>query len=154
MSIEIWKKSEVITWSQLLLNSYSKFLGKELIERTNNIEEAKILWFLPFVVVSHGLEMNPIFNYGNQIALTLWQMNWEEFTQTTSKSPVDFTQIEERDKMLKTVRNRGFIDNYRGIRCSSTGKKFLIENVIVWNIVDTNNQFHGQAATFSKWTFL
>lgn len=155
MDREIWEQPAIITWSQLLLDSYEKLLGHQLIEREGNAEaQAKTLFFIPFVVVSHGTESNPIFNYGNKKALDIWEMTWEDFTKTPSKSPVEPVEIEEREKMLAQVAEQGFIDNYRGVRKSSTGKRFMIENTIVWNLVDAQNQRCGQAATFSKWEFL
>ncbi|HAC64741.1 MAG TPA: MEKHLA domain-containing protein [Cyanothece sp. UBA12306] len=155
MNQEIWQKNKIISWSQLLLDSYQKLLAKELITRTDNAQEnAKALFLSPIVVVSHGKEANPIFNYGNQTALNLWEMSWQEFIQTPSKSPVNPDEIEQREELLKTVKNKGFVENYRGIRSSRTGKKFWIKNVTVWNIIDVNSNIVGQAATFPDWTFL
>ncbi|MFI3122781.1 MAG: MEKHLA domain-containing protein [Methylococcales bacterium] len=48
----------------------------------------------------------------------------------------------------------GFIDNYQGVRISKTGKRFKISNAIVWNLVDDNGIYQGQAACFSDWEFL
>ena len=51
MTEAIWQKPEIITWNQLLLNSYKKLLGSELIERQGTPEaQAKELFFAPFVV--------------------------------------------------------------------------------------------------------
>jgi hypothetical protein len=36
---------------------------------------AQFLFEAPFVVVSHGIEANPILNYGNKKALTLWELD-------------------------------------------------------------------------------
>ena len=35
---------------------------------------AQALWEAQFVVVSHGMEENPILNYGNQQGFDLWEM--------------------------------------------------------------------------------
>ena len=32
---------------------------------------------VPFTVASHGMEPDPVLNYGNQVALDLWEMSWE-----------------------------------------------------------------------------
>ncbi|MGQ4648176.1 MEKHLA domain-containing protein [Lyngbya aestuarii] len=155
MPQEIWTQPAIINWSQLLLDNYQQRLGCELIARKGNaIEEAKALFFAPFVVVSHGVEDNPIFNYGNQTALDLWEMNWEDFTRTPSQQPVEPVQREEREKMLAQVAEQGFIDDYRGVRISSKNRRFLIEEVIVWNLTDTKSKHCGQAATFPRWSFL
>jgi len=51
---------------------------------------------------------------------------------------------------MRTVREKGFIDNYAGIRISGNGRRFEISNAVVWNIVDADDVLHGQAATFSQ----
>lgn len=49
------------------------------------------------------------------------------------------------------AKSHGYIRNYRGIRISSTGQRFWIEDVILWDVLDENYQRCGQAATFSDW---
>ena len=61
---------------------------------------------------------------------------------------------EERQRLLDRVTSHGYIDDYSGIRISSSGKRFLIENAIVWDLVDHLGGYHGQAAVFDKWSFL
>jgi hypothetical protein len=56
--------------------------------------------------------------------------------------------------MLVRARKQGFIDDYKGVRISGTGKRFLVEQAIVWNVVGAEGEPLGQAATFSKWKFL
>jgi len=61
---------------------------------------------------------------------------------------------DERACLLDTVRSRGFIDNYRGIRISRTGRRFLIEQATVWTVLDEGGAIYGQAATFNAWNYL
>ena len=59
---------------QLLLDSFARLLGRELIARAGTAaEQAERLFQAPFVVVSHGTEADPILNYGNAAALALWE---------------------------------------------------------------------------------
>ncbi|MCU0533208.1 MAG: MEKHLA domain-containing protein [Hydrococcus sp. Prado102] len=155
MSEEIWQQAKILFWSQILLESYEKLLKKPLIERKGNVsEQAKALFFAPFVVVSHGIEPDPILNYGNQMALNLWEMSWEDLTKTPSRLTAEPVNRQEREQMLAIARKQGFIDNYRGIRISKTHKRFLIEEAIVWNLTSDRGEPCGQAATFSHWLFL
>jgi MEKHLA domain len=153
--IEIWEQEKIINWCQLILNSYEQLLGKQLIPRNGDLlEEAKTIYFAPFVVVSHGTETPPIFNYANQIAQNLWEMNWEEITQLPSRESAIPDAREVREKMLQEVKDKGYIENFQGIRISRSGKLFRIENVTVWNVIDKENNYCGQAATYPQWTFL
>lgn len=43
---------------------------------------------------------------------------------------------------------QGYIDDYKGVRISSTGKRFLIKQCIVWEVFDAAGVRRGQAATF------
>lgn len=153
--VERWADLAVVQWSQLLLGSFRRWLGRDLIERKGSPgEQAKALYHAPFVVVSHGMEADPILNYGNKIALDLWELDWERFSKTPSRLTAEPGNQAERARMLAQARENGFIDDYKGVRISGTGKRFLVEQAIVWNVVGTEGEQIGQAATFSRWTFL
>ena len=150
-----WTDPAIIRWNQLLLNSFLRWLGRELIERKGSVEEqARALYHAPFVVVSHGMGADPILTYGNKIALDLWELNWERFTKTPSRLTAEPVNQAERARMLAQAQESGFIDDYKGVRISGTGKRFLVEQAIVWNIVGAEGEQIGQAATFSCWKFL
>ncbi|MCA9481278.1 MAG: MEKHLA domain-containing protein, partial [Nitrospira sp.] len=142
-------------WTQWLLNSYAKFLNQDLISRQGtDLEQAERLFKSPFVVASHGLEDDPILNYGNQAALDLWEMDWEQFTHTPSRLTAEPVNREKRARMLEQAKTQGYISDYQGVRISRTGKRFLVERATVWNIHQLDGTPLGQAATFSSWTFL
>ena len=99
---DIWRLPWVIEWSQYLLNNYARLVKEELITREGtSLEQAEWLFNSPFVVVSHGLQDDPILNYGNQAALNLWEMNWEQFTQTPSQLTAEPVNRKERAGMLE-----------------------------------------------------
>jgi hypothetical protein len=58
---------------------------------------------------------------------------------------------DERAQLMARAARDGYVDDYRGVRISSSGKRFLIEQAIVWNLVDAEGNRVGQAATFSQW---
>lgn len=137
---------------QLLLDSFARLLGRELIPRDGSpAEQAKRLFQAPFVVVSHGTEADPVLNYGNTSALTLWEITWDELTRTPSRLTAEPVHRDERARLLARTREYGFVDDYSGIRISKTGRRFRIEQAIVWNLTDEAGKHHGQAATFDRW---
>mgnify|MGYP001823134247 CR=1 FL=1 len=102
MPQEVWQKLEIIDWSQILLDSFCQLFGSELIARDGTaIDQAKSLFFAPFVIVSHGTEADPVLNYGNQTALKLWEMNWSDFTKTPSRLTAEPINRLERQRMLQ-----------------------------------------------------
>ncbi|MCC5608125.1 MEKHLA domain-containing protein, partial [Nostoc sp. CHAB 5834] len=92
--------------------------------------------------------------YANRKALELWELSWEEFTRMPSRRSAEEVVQEERDRLLSEAATKGFITNYSGIRTSSNGKRFYIEDTILWNVLDEQNQHYGQAAFFSTWKFI
>jgi hypothetical protein len=152
---QVWTRPAVVEWSRLLLDSYRHWVGRDLLQRDGAPEEqAHALYMAPFVVVSHDTEEDPVLNYGSHLALTLWEMTWEELLRTPSRLTAEVVNRAEREWMLEQARTRGYVENYRGVRISTKGRRFLVENAIVWNVVDETGRRLGQAATFSHWTFL
>lgn len=141
------------THAQLLLDSFARLLDRELIDRRGSAaEQAERLFQAPFVVVSHGTEADPVLNYGNAAALALWEMAWDELTRTPSRLTAEPVHRDERARLLARTREHGYVDDYSGIRISKTGRRFRIEQAIVWNLTDAAGLHHGQAATFDRWT--
>lgn len=138
-----------------MLDSFHHWTGRELLHRSGSIEDqAHALFDAPFVVVSHGTDPDPILNYGNHTALELWDMTWEQFTQTPSRQTAEPLNQEERAALLKAAGRQGYFEGYRGVRISSTGRRFLVEDAAVWNVLDLSGRRIGQAATFARWSFL
>jgi MEKHLA domain len=150
-----WNEPRIVEWSQLLLDSYRHWTGGELIERTGDaVTQAQRLFEASCIVVSHGVEPDPILNYGNRTALDLWELSWVHFIKTPSRTTAEADDRAERARMLERARLDGYFDGYRGVRVSSTGRRFLIERAVIWNVIDLAGNPIGQAATFSRWTNL
>lgn len=141
-----------LTWIRWLLDSYAFWLKRELIDRTGTLEEqSERLYVSPFVVASHTKAEDPILNFGNRQALALWEGTWEEFTSTSSRLTAEPANQAERARMLDQVATHGFVTDYQGIRISRSGRRFLVQQATVWNILDDHGITQGQAATFSQW---
>lgn len=108
----------------------------------------------PIVLVSHNTSDDPIFNFGNRTALELFEMDFDSFTKLPSRKSAEPMLREEREQLIQSVRANGYTDNYKGVRVSSTGKRFYLPQATVWNVLDEKGLYIGQAATFSNWEFL
>ena len=141
--------------TQRLLNSYCHWLGTELIERSGSPgKQADNLFHAPRVVVAHGTQADPILCYGNKMALELWEMDSASFCTTPSRMTAEPVHRDERARLLDRTTLNGFVDDYRGIRITRTGRRFLIDRAIVWNLLDEHGVYCGQAATFDTWTWV
>lgn len=155
MTIPLWEDPLVIQWSQRLLDSYRRWLGRDLLERIGGPQsQSRMLFELPAVVVSHGTEADPILNYGNRTALELWEMSWEQLVKTPSRLTAEPVNRAERERMLDLAKTNGYFDTYRGVRISRSGRRFLVEDAVIWNVLNSESEQIGQAATFTRWTWL
>jgi len=129
----------------LIAQSYERLTGRSLPEP---------LWTAPCVILAHGTQADPIFFYGNRLALELFETTAEQHIATPSRLSAEPLAREERARLLAQVAARGFIDDYAGVRVSATGRRFRIERATVWNLIDADGALHGQAAMFANWTGL
>ena len=139
----------------LLIESYRRWTGHDLVDADLPLkEQARALFEAPFALVSHGLETDPIFNYGNCVALRLFEVSWEALTRMPSRESAEPMNRDERVRLLDRVSSQGYIDDYAGIRISASGRRFAIEQATVWNVVNSDGELCGQAAVFAHWEYL
>ena len=150
-----WLQPNIIQHSKRILTTYESITGISLFD-TNHSDEYRsyLLYHAPYVVVSHGTQQDPIFNYANLMAQQLWQFDWNQFTALPSRLSAEVERNKDRQRLLEEASQKGYIDNYSGIRISSKGVRFKIEKVLLWNLKDEINEKIGQAALFRNWTNL
>ena len=137
-----------------LLASHRQLTGQPLLERLPGETDAALaarLYAAPFVVLAHGTEPDPLFNYANLAAQRLFELSWDEFIGLPSRLSAEAPVRGERERLLARVTAHGFIDDYSGIRISKSGNRFRILRATVWNLSDAAGHRIGQAATFSDW---
>lgn len=130
----------------LIAESFERLLGRPL---AHGPDVTAALWDLPAAVVAHGTEGDPLFFYGNRAALAAFEIDLAHFVGMPSRLSAEAPLREERQALLDRVSRENFIDDYAGVRISATGRRFRIENAVVWNLVDVKGTWHGQAATFA-----
>jgi hypothetical protein len=158
----------MITWSEpsednqylatlaaRLVSSLRRWTGKNLANPAlSATEQARALFYAPFALISHDTAKDPLLNYANRTALNLFELDWNELIILPSRCTAQPMHQEERARLLATVTRDGFIDDYCGVRITKSGRRFLIEQATVWNLVDERDVYCGQAATFSRWRYL
>jgi hypothetical protein len=141
--------------AQLLTSSYRHWAGRDLVDSgLSATEQARALYEAPFVVASHGTGGDPVFNYANRVALALFETGWPDFAGAPSRLSAEPMERAQRAQFLGSVSRRGFIDDYSGIRISTTGRRFRIRGATVWNLVDAHGAPAGQAVMFRDWEYL
>lgn len=140
--------------ARLLLDSYRRLTGRELVPAGDPAQRARALYEADFVVVSHDTAPDPVFNYANLAAQHLFETDWDTFITLPSRLSAGPVHRDERRRLLDAVTRHGYIDNYAGIRVTQSGRQFRIEAATVWNLADDGGNYAGQAAMFSDWHFL
>ena len=132
---------------ELIAQSHHRIIGKPLVDETDDVIEA--LWRAPDAILAHGTDPDPVFFFANARALEVFEYDLETMLRTPSRLSAEAPLREERRRLLDRVGDKGFIDDYSGIRISATGRRFRIGPATVWNLLDEQGIRHGQAATFA-----
>ena len=138
----------------LILQSYRHWLGRDLLPDVPDADAVNALREAPFVVVSHDATVDPVLNYGNHAALSLWEMDWDHLIRTPSRLTAEPVARGERARLLAEVTLNGCIASYSGVRISRSGRRFRIVEATVWNLLNDSERPAGQAAMFDRWEFL
>lgn len=139
----------------IMRESLKRFTGRNLVPaELNGPDAARFLFDAPFAVISHSTGSDPIFNYANTKAMELFEMDWNTITSLPSRLSAETMNRDERSRLLKRVSEQGYIDDYSGIRISSSGRRFRIRDAVVWNLIDEQGKPAGQAAMFDCWEFV
>lgn len=137
-----------------LLDSYRRLLSKPLLESVDTEILGRRVYDADFALLSHGTETDPLFNYANRTALELFEFSWQELIGMPSRFSAEPVNREERERLLIQVAERGYIDDYAGVRIAKSGRRFMIQQAVVWNVHDRHGNYCGQAAWFKDWRFL
>lgn len=144
---------------RLIAESYQRLTGKPLLPAISppplagegpgeRMALRDAMWHAPFAIVAHGTEADPVFFYGNLYALQHFGMSFEEFAKLPSRLSAEPVAQEAREKALAKVAQQGYLDGYSGVRVAKNGRRFMITDCTIWNLLDVQRGYHGQAAMF------
>jgi PAS domain-containing protein len=134
----------------LLSGCHLRFVGSPLVDPTTTAR-----WLYedaPFGLLAHDADPDPQFVYANRRAQRCFEYDWEEFTALRSRLSAEPDRREDRDRLLDAVRRNDFATGYRGMRIAKSGRRFWIEDVTMWNLMNGAGVRVGQAAAFYRWS--
>ena len=103
-------------------------------------------------VLAHNTDADPLFVYANKAAQRLFEYDWSEMVGMPSRFSAEGPNRAERQRLLDAVARVGYVTDYTGVRISKSGRRFCIEDGVLWQLRDANGVLHGVAATFDRWT--
>ena len=163
---------DIITHVQLLDSSLRSLTGQGVWERMMQEEdlstpEKTVLSDLDptmryeqicsndhYVLISHGTEADPIYNFGNKAALDAFHRSWHDLIILPSAKSVVLRSEDEvlRNELFRKVANDGYVQAASGIRVRDDGRFIKLVDAVVWNCYDQANdgRYIGQAAFFDR----
>jgi MEKHLA domain len=138
---------------KLLADNYTRLLKRPLAPVSLSVEEGA-RWLYeqaPFGVLAHNTALDPVFVYGNRTAQRCFEYDWDELTALPSRLSAEAPNREERQSFLERVGRDGFVEGYRGLRVTKSGKRFWIDDATVWQLTDDSGAYCGQAAMLPNW---
>ncbi|MFA6115666.1 MAG: MEKHLA domain-containing protein [Sphingomonas sp.] len=133
----------------LIVGCYARLTGTPLI--AGALGPDWLYDHAPFAVLAHNTDADPRFIYANRTAQACFEYPLDEFVTLPSRLSAEAPDRAERQRLLDEVIRNGFVADYAGIRVAKSGRRFRIENGVVWQLIDDAGTLHGQAATFSAW---
>ena len=137
----------------LLVSSYCRTAGREpaFLEHGAHRSAEWLYAQAGHCVLAHNTDLDPRFIYANRAAQTAFEYDWDEIILLPSRLSAEPVDREERQRLLDSVARHGFAEGYSGIRIAKSGRRFLIEEGVVWQLIDRDGTMRGQAATFARW---
>ena len=147
-----WLTAEKQGLAAVLLQSHQRAFNRPLIASAQPGQSKRLLcqnlFACGFPVLAHGAEQDPKLSYANAAALQLWGSRWDELIGMPSRLTAPNRERAERSNALGQAKRLDAVQNYRGIRISRKGRRFMINKARIWALWDAEEWVCGQAACF------
>jgi len=101
-----------------------------------------------FGVLSHGIQADPIYNYGNQAALTLFGHTIESLCRTPSRRSTLPTLEQNRATIIADIEKSDYGYFHNALRCSTSGKIWVMSEILYWKVYNDEGKHIGAAAFY------
>jgi len=137
----------------LLVSSFRRTVGLEppFLEPAERPSAAWLYEEARHPVLAHNTDPDPRFIYANKAAQACFEYGWDEMVSLPSRLSAEPVDREDRQRLLDSVARQGFATGYAGLRIAKSGRRFWIEDGVVWQLIDGDGAVRGQAATLAKW---
>lgn len=145
-----WTEDELRLRARWLLDSYRRWAGEDLIELAgdDDASRARALFDASIAVLAHDTRPDPLCVYANAAALAAFELPIAEAPAFATSRTVEPAARDERRAALARAQEAGLLRGYRGVRVSTTGRRFEIHDGRIWTVLDDDGRPVGQAAAF------
>lgn len=137
----------------LLVGSYRRLIGEDPPFLPQDAPHtARWLYAdAPSPVLAHNTKPDPGFIYANKAAQKLFGYDWDEIIGLPSRHLAAVPARDERQRLLDAVARDGYATGYSGIRIAKSGRRFWIEDGVLWQLRTQDGALRGVTATFANW---
>lgn len=134
-----------------ILDSFRRHLGRDLVERSGNpAEDARRLFDAPFAVLAHDTSPTPRLDWANLAAARAFDATPESLLGRPSADTAPADAVADRRALFDVLSRQGVVTGYSGIRISLTGRRFRIEGVSIFELIDEDGRSLGHAAVIER----
>ena len=136
-----------VTRATVILDSFRRCVGRELIDRSGDAaEDARRLFDLPQAVLAHDTSPEPLLDWANRAAAVAFDATPDGLLGLPSSRTAPADATADRRQLFEILARRGFVTGYSGVRASLTGRRFIIDDVTVFELFDAAGKPAGHAA--------
>jgi len=134
-----------------ILDSFRRCVGRELIGRSGDAaEDASRLFDLPLAVLAHDTAPQPLLDWANAAAAAAFDATPESLLGRLSSATAPPDATADRRQLFEALARDGFVTGYSGVRVSLTGRRFIIDDVTVFEVTDAAGRPAGHAAVIGS----
>lgn len=134
---------------RLVVESHRAVVGAPLVPAPP--DAAWLYARAPFALLAHDGGADPRFIYANRTAQACFEYDWDAIVGLPSRLSAEAPERAARQRLLDAVARDGFATGYRGVRIARSGRRFWIEDGVVWQLRRPDGSVAGQAAVFAAW---
>ena len=141
------RTERLIDRAREILDSYRRLLGRDLVARSGDPgEDARRLFHLPLAVLAHDTSTDPLLDWANLAAGRAFDAAPESLLGRPSADTAPADAVADRNELFDVLARQGFVTGYSGVRISLSGRRFVIDDVTVFEVADAAGRPAGHAA--------
>jgi PAS domain-containing protein len=140
-----------VTRATVILDSFRRCVGRDLVGRSGDpADDARRLFDLPQAVLAHDTSPAPLLDWANLAAARAFDATPETLLGRPSADTAPADATADRRQLFEALARDGFVTGYSGVRVSLTGRRFIIDDVTVFEVTDAAGRPAGHAAVIGS----
>ncbi|CAN1784941.1 Homeobox-leucine zipper protein ATHB-8 [Linum perenne] len=145
---------EALTLARWISQSYSCYLGAELLKSEANESVLKALWHHSDSILCCSLKALPVFTFANQAGLDMLETTMVALQDITLEKIFDENGRKHLCSEFPQIMQQGFMCLQGGVCMSSMGRPVSYERAVAWKVLNDDEAAHCICFMFINWSFV